>query len=302
VIKELKERFGHDHVRFYRKDQLDMVELHNDHGSATLTTFGATLLSYRPGEGPDLLWVSGTALYDGRKPVRGGVPVCWPWFGAYDPATLGEDPSDAAKKGHGIARYATWDVESVATVGDGTRVVLLLTPDAEISEAWPLDFSLRLAVTLGEKLELELTGENRSARDWAVSEAFHTYFDVARAAGLEVEGLNGASFVDKGRGGAEGRQSGPVRVETPMECVYLGQPGPVVIQDRGNNRRILIERINSASTIVWNPGPEGVKAFADMPDDQYNATVCVEAGNVLSDGYLLKAGASHSMVMRLSVG
>jgi len=300
-IESLNQRFSNPHVRFHQREALVMVDIENDHGKATLSTFGATLLSYRPQGGEDLLWVSETALYDGKKPVRGGVPVCWPWFGAYDARALGADPSDEHKKGHGIARYALWDVESVETVDEATQVVFVLTPDDEIRKAWPLDFILRLKVTLGQVLEMTLVGENLSDRDWQVSEAFHTYFSVADAEGLVVRGLDGTSRVDKLADGARGVQSGEVCMSTPMEQVFFDNGGPMVIVDRGNGREIVIERENSASTVLWNPGPEGVKGFADMPDDQYRKTVCVEVANALDDAYGLKAGASHSMSMRLSV-
>lgn len=300
-IESLNKRFSNPHVRFRQREALVMVDLENDHGQASLTTFGATLLSYRPRGAEDLLWVSETALYDGKKPVRGGVPVCWPWFGAYDPAALGADPSDEHKKGHGIARYALWDVASVQTVGDATQVVFVLRPDDEIRKAWPLDFVLSLRVTLGQALEMTLVGENLSDHDWQVSEAFHTYFSVADAEGLVVRGLDSKPRVDKLADGARGVQAGEVRMSTPMEQLFLGEAAPLVIEDRGHGREILIERENSASTVLWNPGPEGVKGFADMPDDQYRKTVCVEVANALDDAYALKAGATHSMTMRLSV-
>jgi len=301
TLDSFNKRFSHPNVSFRQRDALVMVDIENEHGAATLTSFGATLLSYRPNNGADVLWVSDTALYDGKKPVRGGVPVCWPWFGPYDASMLGPDPSDEHKKGHGIARYVVWDLESVTTVGNGTQVVFVLEPDDEIRKSWPLDFSLRLQVTLGEKLEMTLVGENRSDRDWRVSEAFHTYFSVAQADGLLVRGLDGATCIDKLAGGEDCVQSGEVRMTTPMEQVFVGNPGAMVIEDQGNARDIVIERDHSASSVLWNPGPEGVKSFADMPDDQYRKTVCVEVANALDDAYELKAGASHSMSMRLYV-
>ncbi len=301
AVEDLKARFSHPQVQFRQHDALVMVDIENAHGSATLTTFGATLLGYRPKDGTDVLWVSDTAVYDGKKPVRGGVPVCWPWFGPYDPSALGPDPSDAFKKGHGIARYSVWDVESVEAVGDATRVVFLLSPDDEIRKAWPLDFSLRLQVTLGESLEMTLKGENRSDRDWQVSEAFHTYFGVAEADGLVVRGLDGTAHIDKLADGQRGVQSGEARMTTPMEQVFVGNTGTLAIDDQGHGREIVIERENSATTVLWNPGPEGVKAFADMPDDQYRKTACVEVANALDDAYALPAGAAHAMTVRLSV-
>ncbi|MDZ7663365.1 D-hexose-6-phosphate mutarotase [Thiohalophilus sp.] len=302
MLEELNQRFAHPDVRFSQKDQLIMIELNNRHGSATLTTHGGTLLSYQPAGGEEVIWLSETAIYDGSKPVRGGVPICWPWFGPYDPDTLGADPTDAAKKGHGVARYELWEVAGVRSVdNEATELVLQLEPNDSIRQAWPLPFMLKLIVTLGEKLTLELVGENRSERDWVVSEAFHTYFNVARADGLTIEGLDNTAYIDKGRDGQRFTQEGPLPLTLPMECIFVDHNNDVVIDDEGHGRRIVMEKINSASTVVWNPGPEGAKGFADMPDDQYDHMVCVEAANALDNAYTLKAGESHSMKMTIAV-
>lgn len=298
MLTSLQQRFNHPNVRFYQRDQLVMIELNNSYGEVTVTTHGATLLSYIPAGGSDLLWVSDTAIYDGTKPVRGGVPVCWPWFGAYDASKMGAHPTDAAKKAHGFARYELWEVESVESIGDATQVVLSLTPNASIEKAWPFDFKLSLAITLGKQLEVELIGENRSDQAWYVTEALHTYFKVAQAPGLVIEGLEGKTYYDKNQDFAPFTQADTLKVQAPMDCVYVDHTGSVVMKDQG--RDIVMDKANSASTIVWNPGAEGVKAFADMPNDQYQHMVCVEAGNALQNGYELAAGARHVMTMTLA--
>lgn len=301
MLEELNQRFTHPDVRFSQKDQLILIDLRNRHGSTSLTTHGGTLLSYKPANGEEVIWLSETAIYDGSKPVRGGVPICWPWFGPYNPETLGADPTDAAKKGHGVARYELWEVADVRRVDDATEVVLQLEPNESIRQAWPLPFMLKLIVTLGEKLTLELIGENRSERDWVVSEAFHTYFRVANADGLTIGGMENLTYIDKLRDGQRFTQAGPLQVNVPMDCVFVDHPDTVVLEDSGNRRRIVMEKTNSASTVVWNPGPEGARGFADMPDDQYAHMVCVEAANALDNAYTLKAGESHSMKMTITV-
>lgn len=291
MITELQAAFNHPNVRFYQQDQLVMVELKNQYGQATLTTHGATLLSYIPAGGQEVLYVSDTAIYDGSKPVRGGVPVCWPWFGAH--------PTDTSQKAHGIARYVVWQVEAVRDVDAGTQVVLSLSANDELKKAWPHDFKLSLIVTLGEQLEVELRGDNLSQQDWQMSEALHTYFRVAQAPGLVIKGLEGVTYFDKNRDFAEFTQDQTLALQAPLDCVYVDHIGRVDIQDQG--RTIVMEKQNSASTIVWNPGEQGVKAFADMPDADYEVMVCVEAGNALQNSYVLPAGQSHSLKMWLSV-
>ena len=290
MLEDLQRRFPAPGVRFVQRDQLVLVELENAHGSATVTPFGATLLSYVPRGGEEVIWVSETARYDGAKPVRGGVPVCWPWFGPH--------PDDAGQRAHGVARYVTWEVEAVASRDDTTQAVFRLEPEAGIRAAWPEAFTLRLAVTLGERLVLELTGENRSDRDWTVSEALHTYFRVTDARNLEVEGLAGLRYADKVAGGRQ-MQHEPLRVAAPMDRVYLGHHGGVTIHDA--HRRIRVDKSDSASTVVWNPGPEGAKAFPDMPDDDWVSMVCVEAANALDNAYTLPAGAAHTLSMAIGV-
>lgn len=301
MIESLSARFTHHEVDFRLQDKLVMIDMKNRFGSVTLTTHGATVLSYKPNGGEDVFWVSETACYDGSKPVRGGVPVCWPWFGPYNPEFLGADATDAAKKGHGVARYEFWQVESVGSVGDATQVVMLLQPNDSIKKAWPHDFALRLVVTLAETLRLELVGENLSDRDWLVSEAFHTYFRVANAGGMPIHGLEGVEYVDKLKGGARSTQQGLVLATTPMEAVYVHQDAELVMDDQGNNRKIVVRKQNAASVVAWNPGPEGAKSFADMPDADYARMMCVETGNALDDAYVLKAGEKHVMLCEISV-
>jgi glucose-6-phosphate 1-epimerase len=301
MLASLQTRFAHPNVHFSIRDQLVLIELNNDYGTATLTPYGGTLLSYVPKGGVDVLWVSDTAVFDGSKPVRGGVPVCWPWFGPFDAQAMGPDPSDAAKKAHGFARYETWEMEAVSSQPNGaTQVTLSLLPNAAITKAWPHDFKLSLVVTLGEALQVDLIGQNRSTRDWIVSEALHTYFRVGEAEGLAIRGLEGLPYIDKQQGQALLTQTSTLRIAPPLDCVFLDHHGATVIEDIGHGREIEMTKAGSASTVVWNPGPEGVKAFADMPDDQYHAMVCVEAGNALKNRYTLKAGATHTLSMILA--
>lgn len=302
MLETLQARFAHPNVKFSLLGKLVLIELVNDFGTASLTTYGGTLLSYVPAGGSDLLWVSETAVYDGSRPVRGGVPVCWPWFGPYDPGTMGADPTDAAKKAHGFARYEHWEVEAVSSLPDGaTQVIVGLAPNPSIATAWPHDFRLQLAVTLGEKLRVDLIGQNLSQRDWIVGEALHTYFRVGEAEGLAIRGLEGIQYVDKLRNNALLTQNETLRVDPPLDRVFQDHTGTVIIDDTGQGRAIELTKDRSASTVVWNPGKEGARGLADMPDDDYHVMVCVEACNALKNSYTLHAGEAHTLSMTLSL-
>jgi len=291
MIEDLRHRFDLPGVTFYRHAQVTLMRLENRHGSVTITPLGATVLGYRPRDGDDVLWVSDTACFDGSRPVRGGIPVCWPWFGPH--------PSDPARKAHGFARNALWHLDSVTADADATRAVFRLEPDERISAIWPWDFSLRLTVTLGEALRLDLTGENRSRESWTVSEALHSYFSVWNGGDLHIRGLEGCNYWDKQTAGTRGIQEGALHLSPPFDRVYLDHEGQVVIDD--GSRYIRVDKRGSASTVVWNPGPEGARAVEDMPDDAWREMVCVETANAVDNAYTLHPGESHTLTAILSV-
>ena len=291
MIEDLKHRFDLPGVTFYQRDQITLMRLENRHGSVTITPLGATVLGYRPRGEDEVLWVSDTARFDGNRPVRGGIPVCWPWFGPH--------PTDPAQKAHGFARHALWHVESVTADADTSRAVLQLEPDERIRGIWPWAFSLRLTVTLGETLRLDLTGENRSQESWTVSEALHSYFSVWNGGDLHIRGLEDLHYWDKQAGGTRGVQNGPLHLSPPFDRVYFDHDGSTVIDD--GSRRIRIDKRGSASTVVWNPGPEGARAFEDMPDGAWREMVCVETANAIDNAYTLHPGESHTLTTILSV-
>ncbi|HER20376.1 MAG TPA: D-hexose-6-phosphate mutarotase, partial [Chromatiales bacterium] len=183
MIDQLRQRFEQPGVRLFRRDRLDMVELSNAAGSTVITTLGATVLSYIPAGGDETIWVSDTACYDGSRPVRGGIPVCWPWFGAH--------PDDASLPAHGFARHAYWDLVAVESGDRSSLARFRLESDRETLRHWPHPFRLELVVTLGDALRLELQAHNPGTETWTISEALHSYFRVTDARRLTVSGLEG---------------------------------------------------------------------------------------------------------------
>ncbi|MBS0002630.1 MAG: D-hexose-6-phosphate mutarotase, partial [Thioalkalivibrio sp.] len=149
-------------------------------------------------------------------------------------------------------------------------------------------------------LRVDLIGQNLSQRDWVVSEALHTYFRVGEAEGLAVSGLEGTQFVDKLQDNALMTQNGPLRIDPPLDRVFQDHIGPAIIEDTRHGRAIELQKDGSAATVVWNPGQEGARGFADMPDDDYHVMVCVEACNALKNSYTLHTGEAHTLSMTLS--
>lgn len=289
--------FAVEGVTFSMQDHLMMIDIDNAFASAQLTTHGACVLSFVPKQGVsagcDVLWVSPSSVYDGSKPVRGGIPICWPWFGK---AT--EDGLPA----HGFVRNKVWHLHHVAQTPEGeTELELRLASDEQTLALWPHAFQLVLKVVVGQHLSMSLTTLNVNDHDLELTEAFHTYFQVADSRALPVNGLEGSTCLDKLTFAPGVPQTEPLVVHPPIDSVFASQSGLVTIEDKGNARRILVSAQDSRSKVVWNPGPEIIKGFADMPNDAWPGMVCVEAGNVLDDAVMVPSEQVHHLTMTLSV-
>jgi glucose-6-phosphate 1-epimerase len=280
-------------VSFRMQDNIMMIEVKNGLASALITTHGGSVLNFKPSDQPEVLWVSPTSIYNGQKPVRGGVPICWPWFGA--------NATNPAAPAHGFVRNAVWQLEHVANMPTGvTEVVLGFDSSEETLALWPHYFHAELKIEVGEKLALSLTTYNLNDHDIEITEAFHTYFAVADARDLVIAGLDGATHLDKLTHKPAEVQAGNLVLKPPMDSVYLNHTADTVIEDVGNQRAIVIEKQGAQSAVVWNPGPETVKGFGDIPDDLWPAFVCVEAGNIADNAVVIGANEKHTFTMMLS--
>ncbi|WP_024852092.1 D-hexose-6-phosphate mutarotase [Hydrogenovibrio kuenenii] len=291
----LSKQFDAEGVSFSMKDRLMMIEVDNPFATAVITPHGASVLSFIPKQGAsagqDLLWVSDVAIYDGQKPVRGGIPICWPWFGKSDEEGL---------PAHGFVRNRVWHLDSAHSHDNGTtELVLTCDSDDVTRKVWPHDFHLSLRIEIGEKLSLTLTTHNLNGYDLSFTEAFHTYFAVSNSTGVEVQGMASALLLDKLTNAVPVRQQGSVHIDPPLDNVYLDQTSPVSFDDVRANRRIVIEKNHSQSSVVWNPGAEGVKAFSDMGDDAWQTMLCVESGNVLDNAVVVPSESKHAISMTI---
>jgi len=280
-------------VSFSMQDHIMLINVENEFAKATLTTHGASVLSFIPKGGQDLLWVSSTAIYNGEKPVRGGVPVCWPWFGAGKQAGL---------PAHGFVRNHVWRLDHVANLESGvTEIVLSFEPTQASLALWPHQFHLELRIEVGEKLAMSLTTTNKNDYDIEITEALHTYFAVSESAGLLISGVeNSTEHNTLQKPPYVSNREQPITLTPPMDSVFTDQTVDLLIHDVKNSRNILIEKQNSASAIVWNPGSEIIKGFADVPEQAWSEFVCVEVGNVFENAVTIPAGEKHSMRMMLS--
>ena len=257
-----------------------VLHIENELASADICLHGGHVLSYVPAGEKDLLWVSRHSLYTEGKAIRGGIPVCWPWFGSV------KSPA------HGVARIRNWSLKKAASEADGsTTVVLSLEPAAE-------GLSAELYVNAGSSLRVELKTVNHGNVPATVTEALHTYFSVGDIEGVQVCGLDGMSYSDKVLN-TEAVQCGSIVFDRETDRVYDDTDSVIVIRDSVLNRKICVERWGSNSTIVWNPWIEKAAKMADFGNDEYREMVCVEAANAGRDEVCLPPGASHILGTRI---
>lgn len=262
-----------------------------------IALFGGQVLSFVPrGDGRDLLWCSDARLQPGR-PVRGGVPVCWPWFAKQD------RPPEAVQ--HGFVRRMDWRVSTCAERADGrVRVVLeVAAPPGGWPEGlgWPARCAPELEVLVGEEIELSLRTVNRSDERVTLTQALHTYFRVGDVRRIGIEGLQGLRYLDKLRDFGEFGQDAPWAFEGACDRIYLRSGARHRIDDPVLGRSILVETRRSSSTVVWNPGAEGIAALGDVPLADWYRYVCVEAGNCAPlDRVTLGPGEETTLVQRIA--
>ena len=269
-----------------------MVMVNNRHAQAHIHLDGAHLTHFQPKGQKPVLWVSPTSFFQPGKPIRGGIPICWPWFGPH--------PTGKGQMAHGFARVRAWRLVSTARHSDGqSRIELALDSDAASLALWPFSFALRLVVTVGATLEVALTTTNPGPEPMLYDDALHTYLAVGDVRRAAISGLEGAVYLDK-IAGARAVQLGPITCTGLTDRVY-GSTATCTIRDPEWDRSLVIEKSGSTETVVWNPWSDKAGTFADFPADGWPGMVCVEAANCLEHRLMLPAGTAHTTVTRIRV-
>lgn len=274
-------------------------------GRTEAVLHGAHLTGWEPAGQAPVIWMTGQAVFKPATPIRGGVPICWPWFG---PAA-GSTP-DKPLPMHGPVRTQTWTLDDVRVDGDGVAVIeLSLASGLATRASFPHDFRLRYRITAGRSLELSLTATNTGAAPFPVAEALHTYLGVGDIRRTEVAGLEGSEFLDRSetRGyhllpvTPRARQAGTVAFTEEVDRHYPAHAGEVTVRDPDWNRVLRIAKRGSASTQVWNPWIAKAQRLADLGDHEWPAFLAVEAANAFDAAYVLAPGQSHELVQSISV-
>jgi glucose-6-phosphate 1-epimerase len=289
-LQSLNESFAiTEHIAFATgPGGLPVAQIRNAYAAATVCLHGAQVLAFRPHGHHPVLWTSAQSLYQPGKAIRGGIPICWPWFGPH--------PSDPSKPAHGFARTALWSVLSAAALADGaTQIRLRLADDDASLQRWPHAFDLRMVVTVGAELRAELIARNPGKTPYTCGGALHSYFSVSDIAAITIHGLDGCEYIDKVDAGQRKIQRGLVTIEGETDRVYLNTADACAIEDPELGRRLTIAKAGSRTTVVWNPWAEKAQRLADFGDEEYHDMVCVETANADGDSVTVAPGGEHRL-------
>lgn len=292
-IEQLKQQFAIPGVVDFLEmgDGLTVVQVSNHAAKAAVTLQGAQLIDYQPND-EALIWLSGDTCLAPGKSIRGGVPVCWPWFGAH--------ASDPSLPAHGFARTVPWRLLRVDRITENRTVLeFALIQNPLTRSMFPNPMRVNLTLSIGATLELALKSTNCGDETVTLTEALHTYFQVGDVRKVSVHGLSGCDYLDKVTGFDRKHQRGAIRIKGEVDRVYLDTDGRCEIRDPVLHRRIRLTARNSHSTVVWNPGAKKAQQMGDLGPDGYLRMLCVETANAAENAIELRPGQVHTMSLRV---
>lgn len=249
---------------------LPKVLIETPWSSAEIYLHGAHVTHFQKNGETPLLFLSQASEFLAGKPIRGGVPIIFPWFG----------PREGLPS-HGFARTAEWDLTARSVQPDGS---------VKLYFRLPTTIDVEYCVTVGETLEMELRVRNTGEADYPFESCLHTYFQISAIDTIAITGLVGVTYLDKVTGATTVESISPIHIASEVDRVYQDTTTAVEIRDPGLQRRIRVEKSGSNSTVVWNPWIDKSQRMADFGDDEYLQMVCVESGNIAANKITLAPG------------
>lgn len=269
---------------------LTRLKVNNASASASLSLYGGQLLTYTPAGAAPILWLSDASHLCRGKPIRGGIPICWPWFGPH-PQTMEDN--------HGFAKWLDWHLEDATESEQETRLTLVAEGE-QLHPLWPYRFRLVQRLIIGAELQLTLTTHNLDQETFWFTQALHTYYQVSDIESVQVIGLGDVPFYDKLADYQSKTHPEPLIFTGAMDSVYCGHTTTVTLQDPKWHRWINVHKQGSQSTVVWNPWQSWSQQFGDFTKDGYKQMLCIETANALDNQVILAPGESHALTLRIS--
>ena len=259
------------------------IEIENKQAEAKIALQGAHLFHYKVKDQASLLWLSDSAYFEEDKAIRGGIPVCFPWFG--------KNKDDPSLPQHGFARTQLWTVVlEEETDDETTHIQLQLKPNTHTLTQWAYHFDVTLDITIGHTLSIALSVTNTDTKPFEISTALHTYFSVSDIDNISINGLDNRAYYDT----LEEKtftQDGDILIQEEVDRVYSNPSETITLLD--GDTKVKLQQEGSNSLVVWNPWLEKSKQMSDMTEDGYRTMVCLETSNAREDARVLQPNESH---------
>lgn len=285
----------------FRQGSLEGVAVKNDYCEARFVFRGAQLLSFSPSGKEPWFWVSRQADFSGDSAIRGGIPVCMPWFGKLDrnPAAIRNQTRGESPPNHGFMRNSDWQLISVEENRSETVLCFELQHNENNSTWWPYYFVARVEYVLGETLAINLSYRNLSETGVYLSCALHSYFSISDLGLTVIRGLENTSYIDTLDYWREKEQQGELVINSGIDRIYTRPPSRLLIEDQGWGRNLELQSFNSGSVVVWNPWDKTGQTN-QLADGEFLRFVCVETANVLDDCVYLEPNDIHQLSLSIS--
>jgi glucose-6-phosphate 1-epimerase len=248
---------------------------------------GAHITSWKPAGREEVLFLSSQSRWENGHAIRGGIPICFPWF-----AEKADDPKAPA---HGFVRTKAWQLESIAQAEDGITVSMFTESDEDTKRWWPAEFHLAYRVTFAAELRLELVVTNTGKTSMRFEEALHAYHRVENILKTRVAGLDTIRFIDKTDSNRKKIQNGEIAIASETDRIYLDTSAAIELEDPVLLRRTRVVKENSRTTVVWNPWVQKAHSMSDFADNEWIQMICIETSNVSDFAVDLAPGQQHKM-------
>lgn len=263
------------------QEALQLLIIDNEHAHSTISLHGGHVISFMPKQDHrPRLWLSENAILDAKKPIRGGIPICWPWFGAHS--------MDENCPSHGYVRTQQWHIIDCEDLSGKT--VVRLQPQSCQGNGFSGQAQLTLVISVGIELDVQLITDNIGHADFSYTAALHSYFKVKDIQHCELIGLTG-NYQDKLQNYALASTPVPYRFSGETDRVHLSAPHKLVLQQTIGNTDIV--SCGHDSIVVWNPWADKAKTMLDMQDEGYRTMLCIETA--VTQGQLITPGQSHTL-------
>ncbi len=254
--------------------------------------FGAHVTHYQPAGERPVLFLSDKAVFDGKTAIRGGIPICFPWFAGNGPTK--KSPS------HGFARTREWGLVDARREGEEIVLVLVLVSTENTRKMWPHEFVFTYTIRVGRSLCVEAKVTNVGDDPLRYELALHSYFDVTDVRKVALKGFAGCEYIDQLQSNAVTAQSGEPTIDGEVDRIYQNHTADVVITD--GDRRINVSKTGGASTVLWNPHIAKAERMSDFGDEEWRKMLCIESGAIGENAVTLAPGKSHSMKVTVFLG